>query len=104
MTKFDHRISRLQMTILQLVNYLVIFSCVTPAMKKITNLTMNLYILLNSNTANGFRGLYTVDRFREGYLNPFAVLEFSKLIMYYHNITPLIKTSTIYRYNSFPKY
>ena len=65
MTKFDHGISRLQMTRLQLVIYLVIFSCVTSAIKKITNLTMNLYILLNSNTADG--------------LNPFAMLEFSKL-------------------------
>ena len=55
MTKFDHGISRLQMTILQLLISLVIFSCVTPKMEKITNLTMNLYILLNSNTIDGFR-------------------------------------------------
>ena len=47
MTKFDHGISRLQMTKLQLV----IFNCVTLEMKKITNLTINLYILLNSNTS-----------------------------------------------------
>ena len=60
-------------------------------MEKITNLTMNLYILLNSNTTDGFRGPYIVYGFREGSLNPSAVLEFSKLIMYYHNITPLIK-------------
>ena len=87
-----------------MVIYLVVFSCVTSAMEKITNLTMNLYILLNSNTIDGFRGPYIVYGFREGSLNPSAVLEFSKLIMYYHNITPLIKTSTIYRYNSFSKY
>ena len=78
MTKFDHGISRLQMAILQLVIYLVMFSCVTPAMEKITNLTMNVYILLNSNTIDGFRGPYTVYGFREGSLNPSAVLEFSK--------------------------
>ena len=74
MTKFDHRISRLQMTILQLVIYLVIFSCVTPAMEKIAILTMNFYILLNSKIADGFR-------FRDplrGSLNPSAVLEFRK--------------------------
>ena len=68
MTKFDHGISRLQMTRLQLV----IFSCVTPTMEKITNLTMNLYILLNSNIADGFKD-------PKGSLNPSAVLEFSKL-------------------------
>ena len=60
------------MNILQLVIYLVIFSCVTLAMEKITNLTMNLYILLNSSTAYGFKDL-------RGSLNPFAVLEFSKM-------------------------
>ena len=78
MTKFDHGISRLQMTRLQLVIYLVLFRCVTSTMKNFTNLTMNLYILLNSNTTDGFRGLYTVYGFREGFLNPSAVLEFSK--------------------------
>ena len=78
MPKFDHGISRLQMTRLQLVIYLVIFSCVNPEMEKITNLTMNLYILLNSNTTDGFRGPYIVYGFREGSLNPSAVLEFSK--------------------------
>ena len=51
MTKFDHKLFRLQMTTLELV----IFSCVTSTMEKITNLTMNLYFLLNSNTADGFR-------------------------------------------------
>ena len=56
----------------------VIFSCVTSIMKKITNLTMNLYILLNYNTTDGFRGPYIVYGFREGSLNPSAVLEFSK--------------------------
>ena len=73
MTKFDHGISRLQMTRLQLVIYLVIFNCVTPTMEKIENLKMNLYILLNSNTADGFR-----DPFK-GCLNLSAVLEFSKM-------------------------
>ena len=65
MTKFGHGISRLQMTRLQLV----IFNCVTLAMEKITNLTINLYILLNSNTADG-----------NGSLNPSTVLESSKLM------------------------
>jgi len=69
MTKFGHGISRLQMTRLQLVIYLVIFNCVTLAMEKITNLTINLYILLNSNTADG-----------NGSLNPSIVLESSKLM------------------------
>ena len=54
------------------------FLVVTLAMEKITNLTMNLYILLNSNTTDGFRGPYIVYGFREGSLNPSAVLEFSK--------------------------
>ena len=73
MIKFDHGISRLQMTRLQLVIYLVNFSCVTSAMEKTTNLTMNLYILQNSNTADRF-----IDPLK-GYMNPSAVLEFSKL-------------------------
>ena len=75
MTKFDHGISRLQMTRLQLVIYLVIFSYVTPTMEKITNLTMNLYILLNSNTADGFRD--PISNTADGFRDP--VLEFSKL-------------------------
>ena len=57
------------MTRLQLVTYLVIFNCVTLAMEKITNLTINLYILLNSNTADG-----------NGSLNPSTVFESSKLM------------------------
>ena len=80
MTKFNHGISRLQMTRLQFVIFLVIFSCVTLAMEKITNLTMNFYVLINSNTADGFK-----DPLR-GSLNPSLVLEFSKL-MYYHKST-----------------
>ena len=92
MTKFDHGISRLQMTRLQLVIYLVIFSCVTPTMEKCTNLTMNLYILLNSNTTDGFRDPFkgafeSICSVRlKGSLNPPEVLEFSKL-MYCHNST-----------------
>ena len=77
MTKFDHEISRLQMTRYNW-SFIWSFLVVTPAMEKITNLTMNLYILLNSNTTDGFRGPYTVYGFKEGSLNPFAVLEFSK--------------------------
>ena len=56
------------------------FLVVTLAMEKITNLTMNFYILLNSKIADGFK-----DPLR-GSLNPSLVLEFSKL-MYYHNST-----------------
>ena len=80
MTKSNRGISRLQMTRITIGHFFVIFSCVTLAMEKITNLTMNFYILLNSKIADGFR-----DPLR-GSLNPFAVLEFSKL-MYYHNST-----------------
>jgi len=92
MTEFDHEISRVQMTRLQLVIYLVIFSNVTPEMEKITNLTMNLYILLNSNTADGFRDSFKGGSLNpsavllKGSLNPSVVLELSKLI-YYHNST-----------------
>ena len=80
MTKFDHGISRLQMTRFQLV----IFSCVNSTMEKIRNLTMNLYILLNSDTADGSKEPHynTADGFRvplKGSLNPYAILEFSKM-------------------------
>ena len=63
------------MTRLQLVS----FSYVTSTMEKITNLTMNLYILLNYNTADGFKdpSLNPYTMYRP--LNPYVVLEFNKM-------------------------
>ena len=51
-------------------------------MGKITNLRMNLYILINSNTADGFREpLMQMDSDTplRGSLNPSAMLEFGKI-------------------------
>ena len=58
MTKFGHGISRLKMTHNNW-SFIWSFLVVTPTMKKITNLTMNLYILLNPNTADGLREPFT---------------------------------------------
>ena len=76
MTKFGHAISRLKMTKKQLVIYLVIFSCGSVRQWKITILIMNLYILLNSESAYEFRDtvelskLQTTSRVRTPLLTP----------------------------------